>query len=275
MINMDEFEKRLLKVQYILPEELRDTNFNLTFHRFVMTAKLCLQYSLEVDQVKILDVGCGVGTFALMLKELGFTVYCVDHPDFPDRQWLLDNNIETRRAVLEYQSIPFEDNSFHIITCLDVIEHLHGSPQKMLSEIRRLLVDNGILILQVPNFVNLRKRIDVLFGRTNHVKLDYFFNHEYPYISHVREFTPSEMVRILELSNFKPILKRMDSFHLKSTELRNYPNPLNNGVYKYKYERGFKFNSPRQILKLFYGLAVALVPNWRDIITVVGRKSYK
>jgi 2-polyprenyl-3-methyl-5-hydroxy-6-metoxy-1,4-benzoquinol methylase len=270
---MNEFEKRLLKVQYLLPEELRNTNFTGNFHRFVMTARLCLRYSPQVDQVKILDIGCGIGTFALMLKELGFTVYCVEHPDVPDRQWLLDNKIETRRAVLEDQSIPFEDNSFHIITCLGVIEHLHGSPKKMLGEIKRLLVNNGVVIIQGPNFVNLRKRIDVLLGRTNHVKLDYFFNHEYPYISHVREFTPSEMITLLELSNFNPIFKCMNNFHLKITKLKNCPEPINNVSYKFKYKMGFKFNSPGQILKMLYGLAVALVPNWRDTVTVVGAKS--
>lgn len=47
-------------------------------------------------------------------------------------------------------SLPFENESFEIITMLAVIEHL-SNPIAMLREIERLLVPNGILLLTAPS----------------------------------------------------------------------------------------------------------------------------
>ncbi|WP_206750341.1 methyltransferase domain-containing protein [Helicobacter sp. MIT 05-5293] len=47
-------------------------------------------------------------------------------------------------------NLPFDDESFEIITLLAVLEHLHH-PIDMLNEIKRVLVPHGILLLTVPS----------------------------------------------------------------------------------------------------------------------------
>ncbi|WP_394960151.1 class I SAM-dependent methyltransferase [uncultured Helicobacter sp.] len=47
-------------------------------------------------------------------------------------------------------TLPFENESFEIVTMLAVIEHLHA-PIAMLQEIERVLVPNGILLLTAPS----------------------------------------------------------------------------------------------------------------------------
>ncbi|MBV6496244.1 MAG: hypothetical protein DCC44_06670 [Acidobacteria bacterium] len=46
--------------------------------------------------------------------------------------------------------LPFEDNSFDTITSFETLEHLHERKQ-FLSELRRVLKENGELILSTPN----------------------------------------------------------------------------------------------------------------------------
>ena len=49
-------------------------------------------------------------------------------------------------------TLPFENESFEIVTMLAVIEHL-SAPIAMLREIERVLVPNGILLLTAPSHV--------------------------------------------------------------------------------------------------------------------------
>lgn len=49
-------------------------------------------------------------------------------------------------------ALPFQDNSFAQVTMFDVIEHL-DSPTNVLKEIRRIVADNGRVILGTPNMM--------------------------------------------------------------------------------------------------------------------------
>ena len=49
----------------------------------------------------------------------------------------------------------------------DVLEHLHHSPRDLLNDLCELIKPNALLFITVPNAVNIRKRIDVLRGKTN------------------------------------------------------------------------------------------------------------
>lgn len=48
--------------------------------------------------------------------------------------------------------LPFENESFEVVTMLAVIEHLNY-PIKMLKEIHRVLTPNGILLLTAPSHI--------------------------------------------------------------------------------------------------------------------------
>lgn len=94
----------------------------------------------------VLDVGCGTSakflkTIAPRIKQ-GFGVdFKVDDAKF--------SNIETRRLKLEY-ALPFEDDSFDVVTMLAVLEHIEHE-QAILQEIYRVLKPGGRLVLTVPS----------------------------------------------------------------------------------------------------------------------------
>jgi len=65
---------------------------------------------------------------------------------------------------LDKQKIPVEDQTFDIIVCLEVLEHV-SSPRKLMSEIIRIGKRDAIFILSMPNEYNFIQRIYHLFGK--------------------------------------------------------------------------------------------------------------
>jgi len=61
-------------------------------------------------------------------------------------------------------SLPVADESFDLVVCTEVLEHLLW-PQALLTELHRVLVHDGRLLLSVPNVTSLSYRIAWLLGR--------------------------------------------------------------------------------------------------------------
>ena len=95
---------------------------------------------------KILDIGCGSVHF--FLNHISFEKkYGIDK--IPNKNIKDINFLNHDFEVVS--DLPFTDNFFDVITLLAVIEHIN--PEKVLplmTEIRRILKDNGILILTTP-----------------------------------------------------------------------------------------------------------------------------
>ena len=139
-----------------------------------------------------------------------------------------------------------------MVLCLDVIEHLHTSPKKILAEARRVLKPGGKLILTTPNLTTLKNRLYMLFGRTVYTDLDYWYNSE-PFFGHVREYTVKEVKSILTQQKF-----RLDLFKLSNSHQ----------IYILK---DFKFR-PYTFLMMFYLMITAFIPNFRYTMITVSSK---
>ena len=114
----------------------------------------------EGDSLKILDVGCGQGLLGSFLVE-GNEVFGVDIHKSKIRN-CLSKGIKAQ-LVKEDDPLPYEDNTFDVVTCRDVLEHLMD-PFKMVSEINRVQKEGGIFLSTVPNMYDLWTRIAFPFG---------------------------------------------------------------------------------------------------------------
>ena len=104
----------------------------------------------------------------------------------------------------ERDTFPYPNGSFATVLCCELLEHLRHDPMRMMSEIYRILRDDGILILTTPNVVSLRALYAILNG--NHP--GFYNRYPDPYgdfagdSKHEREYTPVEIGKLLEAAGF-------------------------------------------------------------------------
>lgn len=91
----------------------------------------------------ILDCGCGFGSFYNLTKDSN-TIYLDISLNL-----LKKFNIKTNKICGDILNLPFKDKSFDLILCIDVLEHVDY--KKALSEIKRVLKNNGVCIVVVVN----------------------------------------------------------------------------------------------------------------------------
>ena len=77
--------------------------------------------------------------------------------------------VEIRRGDLG-GTLPYPDQSFDYVACLEGLEHIEN-PQQAIREFARLLRPGGHLIASVPNILNIEERLKwLIYGYTSHFK---------------------------------------------------------------------------------------------------------
>lgn len=113
---------------------------------------------------KTLDVGCttptGLGT-TLHSIIYNNNVYGLDIIDCPNMK-----NFKQGDA----QKMPYKDEMFDTVIAGELIEHLEN-PEKFLLESKRVLKDNGILIITTPNKKSWSNRIFGNYNLERHISL--------------------------------------------------------------------------------------------------------
>lgn len=95
---------------------------------------------------KILDLGAGAGRIE-QLNLRGLVVY-VCGVDIDNR--VLKNPYLHEAKIGYAESIPYKDNSFDVVLCNNVLEHL-VDPEKAFREVYRVLKKGGVFIAKTPN----------------------------------------------------------------------------------------------------------------------------
>ncbi len=178
------------------------------------TPVLCEVLSkIDVKNARVLDVGCGTGLFLKPIILGGCTqLYGVDGPqDFTGRaigRGYKEVNVVTD---LNVAPLPGENDSFDLVVCKDVFEHLLN-PTHALSEINRVLKKDGLLLLHVPNHFPLIGRLKFLF--TNNIDTFNFFKNESRWtFPHIRFYEHCDSLQVFDANNFSLVLDLSYHFH--------------------------------------------------------------
>lgn len=99
--------------------------------------------------MRVLDLGCGSGYGTAELAQVAREATGIDN-SFDAIEYAAEHYPRAGFFPLSATELPFADASFDLVTAFELIEHLEDWPQ-MLSEARRVLAPDGLLIVSTPN----------------------------------------------------------------------------------------------------------------------------
>jgi SAM-dependent methyltransferase len=140
-----------------------------------------LEKWLAADRpLQVLDFGCGTGAMLSRLDRFG-TVTAVD-AEAEAVRFCRQRGRERVLHVPAGAALPFEDDSFDLVTALDVIEHIEDDATA-LSELLRVLRYSGSALITVPAY-------NFLWGDQDEIS------------HHYRRFTAKSLRETLERAGF-------------------------------------------------------------------------
>lgn len=107
----------------------------------------------QSDSRRVLDLGSGMGGFAVAMRRAGECVIAFDYnPAYCEIARTRARRYDLNLAALvgAGEALPFPDASFHLVTCWDVLEHVQ-EPARLLGEISRVLEVDGSALITVIN----------------------------------------------------------------------------------------------------------------------------
>jgi SAM-dependent methyltransferase len=100
---------------------------------------------------RVLDAGCGLGYGSALLADRGAeSVDAVDLSESAVEAARARFGDRARFAVGDVTSLPFEDDSFDLVVCFEVIEHI-DEQEAALDELLRVMAPGGLLLVSSPN----------------------------------------------------------------------------------------------------------------------------
>jgi len=165
---------------------------------------------------RVLDVGCGGGALSVLIKENFTEVYGVD---------ILEDacSIAAQKGVisqvvdLNAEAMPYNENFFDVVVCLDIIEHVLD-PLRLLADCQRVLKYGGQFLLSTPNIRYFRHVINlIVHGRFPHTSgdTDIVWGG-----GHLYHFCCTDTVHLLKRAGFKRISLYINECQFKNSRKR-------------------------------------------------------
>ncbi len=178
-----------------------------------------------INNTKVLDVGSYPFAMMKSLFKKGIDIYGVDK-QYSNRK-LVDRIFN---CDIQKEKFPFKDNTFDIVILSEVIEHLGENPIFCIREIRRVLKENGILILSTDNNHRFDSYIKFLF----YMKTGYYYNirkiYENGFMGHIKEYSFKEIEEVFINEGFEKLLGKYISFEIVKNKKFSF---LTNLIYKF------------------------------------------
>jgi SAM-dependent methyltransferase len=154
---------------------------------------------------RVLEAGCGVGQYVVLLRERGYRAVGVDwgvDPLRAGRVW----TPATPLSAMDLRELGFRASAFDAYLSLGVVEHDPDGPSAILREAHRVLRPDGILILSVP-YVNGARRLGARWIRQRNQELRKSGGQFYQFVLTRREaraFIEENGFRVLRATPYDP-----------------------------------------------------------------------
>lgn len=124
-------------------ESLHDTHWWYKIRKYIL--KKFLKKNLEAGS-RVLEIGSATGANTVAMSALGYLVTSLEFSTFGVEA---QKKKGLRVIQGDARRLPFEQDSFEAVVCMDVLEHI-VEDDLVLSEIYRVLKPGGIFLISVP-----------------------------------------------------------------------------------------------------------------------------
>lgn len=179
---------------YNYPYKQEKDRKSLSAYKKIILLFFYITYRSRLDIIpfsgegKILDIGCGNGRYLLTLKKQGWQTYGIEQSPKSSKYARDVLHLEVNTGDL--LDSKYQAEFFDVITMWHSLEHLY-EPILTLKEAKRILKDDGLLIIAVPNVDSFAAKV---FKK-------YWYQLEIPI--HLIAFTPDSITRMLDAAGFK------------------------------------------------------------------------
>lgn len=211
MINMVLSKKQLRKIWEQVPPDYYEKGiegniFQRTWHNWKWQALKSFLTKIDPNPKKILDVGCASGHITSRIAQL-----------FPSAKVI---GVDAYKKTIDYgqkihpevqflhadaHKLPFDNNTFGIVTCIETLEHVLNPPE-VLAEIHRVLARKGVLVIGQDTDSLL---FNIIWGIWTKTKGRVWAG------SHLHPFKPKELEKLFRDLGFKILEKRYSQFGLE------------------------------------------------------------
>lgn len=141
-----------------------------------------------------LDIGCGPGTFIGTLESTALSIgvdiaenqiaYAQSRYKSPNHQFKCFDSIV----------LPFEAETFQVVTILELIEHLPMENNfALMREAFRVLEPNGLILVSTPNYASLWPLVEGLVNRFGEISYEH---------QHITRFNRSRLDALMQQAGF-------------------------------------------------------------------------
>jgi predicted SAM-dependent methyltransferase len=182
-------------------------------NRFLFTAKMLPPLKAGA---KILEIGGRPYCFSTLVMEHASCE--VTTIDLPVKQFLGEPfNIHKRDVVIpnsrtgkkyriaswacnaEKDTYPFENETFDVVVCTEVLEHLLIAPSHVFKESWRVLKNGGSMLVSTVNSLHYKRMAYLILNKN----IDDGYSAQGPYGRHNKNFTREELVHLAKSNNFR------------------------------------------------------------------------
>jgi len=134
-------ENKISPVDYYLETEEDDA---LTFKRRL---RLLSRFLPEAAKLEVLDLGCNIGTFSLLMKKKGWLVKGIDVNESAIEYCRRHNDVDA--ACADFLTVDLQRNKYNLVVMNDFLEHVQ-SPAEALTKTFDLLKKGGRVFISTP-----------------------------------------------------------------------------------------------------------------------------
>ena len=211
----------------ISPPDLRGVNDHAGEIVYVETLKnsyirtindILTVFQGQISGKNFVELGAFLGIVSKALSISGAIVTPCDIPEFFERRNVLSYykrlGLSPKSFNLRNYCLPFESSSIDCLIACEIFEHLNFNPLPVIVEVNRVLKDDGIFYIAMPNGAYFLKRIRYLFtGKLPSFSISELFSQLDPNDNmvvglHWREYSIDEVLNLVKPIGFKPIAIR-------------------------------------------------------------------